>query len=43
MIFFDKRKYVKGFTMVEVVTAILLSSIVVGTLIYVVSEANFYF
>ena len=28
--------------MVEVVTAILLSSIVVGTLIYVVSEANFY-
>lgn len=42
MNFFDKRKYVKGFTLVEVVTAILLSSIVVGTLIYVVSEANFY-
>ena len=40
--FFDKRKYIKGFTMVEVVTAILLSSIVVGALIYVVGEANFY-
>ena len=42
MIFFDKRKYTKGFTMVEVITAILLSSIVVGALIYIVSEANFY-
>jgi len=42
MFFFDKRKYVQGFSMVEVVTAILLSSIIMGTLIYVVGEANFY-
>ena len=42
MTFFNKKKYIKGFTLVEVVTAILLSSIIVGTLIYIVSEANFY-
>ena len=42
MIFFNKRKYAKGFSMVEVVTAILLSTVVVGTLIYIVSEASFY-
>ena len=42
MFFFDKRKYFQGFSMVEVVTAILLSSIIMGTLIYVVGEANFY-
>jgi len=39
---FHNKKYVKGFSMVEVVTAILLSSIVVGTLIYIVAESNFY-
>tara|TARA_B100000029_G_C17581310_1_gene959754 strand:- start:103 stop:693 length:591 start_codon:yes stop_codon:yes gene_type:complete len=42
MIFFNKEKYIKGFTMVEVITAVLLSSIVVGALIYIVGEANFY-
>lgn len=42
MIFSNKKKYVRGFSIVELVVAILLSSIIVGTLIYVISEANFY-
>ena len=36
------KKINEGFTMGEVVSAILLSSIVIGGLIYVVAESNFY-
>ena len=32
----------KGFTFVELVIAMLLSSFIMGGLVYVVSEANFY-
>ena len=32
----------KGFTLVELVIAMLLSSFIMGGLVYVVSEANFY-
>ena len=42
MTFFNKEKYLKGFTMVETLMAMLLASIIVGALIYVVIEANFY-
>ena len=42
MIFFNKKKYLKGFTMVETLMAMLLASIIVGALIYVVIESNFY-
>ena len=36
------KKFNDGFTMVELVTSILLASIVIGGLVYVVNEANFY-
>jgi len=42
MTFFNKKKYLKGFTMVETLMAMLLASIIVGALIYVVIESNFY-
>tara|TARA_B110000014_G_C20043641_1_gene542582 strand:+ start:166 stop:735 length:570 start_codon:yes stop_codon:yes gene_type:complete len=36
------KKINKGFTLVELVIAMLISSFVMGGLVYVVSEANFY-
>ena len=42
MNFFNKKKYLKGFTMVETLMAMILASIIVGALIYVVIESNFY-
>ena len=40
---FDKNdNFKKGFTLVEVLTAILISTLVVGGLMYIVGEANIY-
>ena len=36
------KKLNKGFTIIELMISIMLASVVVGALVYVVGESNFY-
>ena len=36
------KKLSKGFTIVELMISIMIASVVVGSLVYVVGESNFY-
>jgi len=37
-----KSKFIKGFTIVELMVSMMIATIIVGGLIYIVGESNFY-